>query len=93
MSARVLMASILVACGTGNVAKPSCASAKDCGPNEACVEQIGGPAARTNPPRICIARIPGCLGGAIVCSCIPGQGNCSQSQSEPGICVCDNGIR
>jgi hypothetical protein len=68
---------------------PTCA----CGPNEACVQQIGGPAVMNPPSLMCVALTPGCLGGPGVCTCIPNQGKCGPSPTQSGMCVCDNGIR
>jgi hypothetical protein len=67
----------------------------NCAPGQVCVQQIGGPAVPVGaPPKlICVTPIPGCLGGALRCTCIAGQGRCSPATSGPAECICDNGIR
>jgi hypothetical protein len=75
------------------VCKSPVPSGCNCAPGEACIEQIGGPATQTPPQEMCVKLTPGCLGGVSACSCIPNQGTCMPSQTQAGLCICDNGIR
>ncbi len=74
--------------GTGS-GSAACA----CTDGGVCFEQIGGPAASTEPTIQCYgpAACPG--GCASPCDEIVGQGACTLDPSVANLCICDNGQR
>jgi hypothetical protein len=59
-----------------------------CRSGQTCIYQQGGP----GPSRgyLCAEENP--CGSPVACACIVDQGTCMPNKSDPGVCICDNGL-